>query len=249
MVQQNSLLSELHRLYFVTPPKNPNGEYSAHEASGCMAANGQVRAMVLELARPAQWDALSVVWRGVQTDLGLPEPAIAVSGIDGHQLWFSLAEPVCAADAQAFLEALRSRYLDTVEVPRIGMFAGVRARLVPALQAENGQWSAFVSFDLAGIFTDEPWLDLAPNPVAQARLLSRLECIEPGAFKAALAQIALAATAPIAHAAPQVNATSLGPKEFLLSVMNDQSVGLHLRIEAAKALLPYVESGSHECAG
>lgn len=249
MVQQNSLLSELSRLYFVTPPKSHNGEYSANEASGCMAANGCVRAMVLELARPAQWDTLGAVWRGVQTDLGLPEPAIAVSGIDGHQLWFSLAEPVCAADAQAFLEALRLRYLDTVEVPRIGMFAGANARIVPALQAESGQWSAFVSCDLAGIFTDEPWLDIAPNPLAQARLLSRLECIKPGAFKAALAQIGAPAAAPIAHAAPLANALRLGPKNFLSDVMNDPAVALHLRIEAAKALLPYVEGDRHKCEG
>ena len=36
-----------------------------------------VRAMVLELARPADWDLLSKAWRGVQADLELPAPAIA----------------------------------------------------------------------------------------------------------------------------------------------------------------------------
>jgi hypothetical protein len=34
---------------------------------------------------------------------------------------------------------------------------------------------------------------------------------------------------------------NLGPKEFLRNVMNDSTVELHLRIEAAKALLPYSE--------
>ena len=33
----------------------------------------------------------------------------------------------------------------------------------------------------------------------------------------------------------------LDPKRFLLEVMNDRSVELQLRIEAAKALLPYFE--------
>ena len=35
---------------------------------------------------------------------------------------------------------------------------------------------------------------------------------------------------------------SLDPKGFLLGVMSDKTVELHLRIEAAKALLPYFES-------
>ena len=71
-----------------------------------MAPDGTVRAMVLELVRPADWTLLSTLWRGVQTDLELPAPAIAVSGIDAYRLWFSLAEPASAAQARAFLEAL-----------------------------------------------------------------------------------------------------------------------------------------------
>jgi hypothetical protein len=31
----------------------------------------------------------------------------------------------------------------------------------------------------------------------------------------------------------------MGPREFLTMVMNDPAAGLHDRIEAAKALLPY----------
>jgi hypothetical protein len=228
------LQSELNRLYSASEP-----------------ADGRVRVMVLELARPTEWNTLRAVWRGVQTDLALPEPAIAVSGIDGHQLWFSLAEPVCAADARAFLEALRVRYLGAVEPRRIGMLLGFEAQMVPALQAENGRWSAFVSADLAAIFTDEPWLDLEPNPDAQARLLSRLECVKPGAFQAILNQIKPATKAastapaeapPTLPAAPEpvaAHANCLEAKRFLTDVMNDPAVDLHLRIEAAKALLPY----------
>jgi hypothetical protein len=36
--------------------------------------------MVLELARPAEWPPLARVWQAVQAELGLPAPAIAVSG-------------------------------------------------------------------------------------------------------------------------------------------------------------------------
>lgn len=262
------LQSELNRLYFVHPPNCHNGHA---QASGLIAADGRVRAMVLELARPTDWNSLATVWRGVQADLGLPAPAIAVSGIDGHQLWFSLAEPVGAADARSFLEALCMRYLGAVDPWRIGVLPGFdahaptqaqHARLVPALQAENGRWSAFVSSDLAAIFTDEPWLDLEPAPEAQARLLSRLECIQPAAFKsimnllkpaaghAVLPVVPVPGEHPIddkdraQHESPQAAAPAaptqcLEPKRFLMDVMNDPTVALHLRMEAAKALLPY----------
>lgn len=234
----NPLQFELNRLYFTNGAHTQSGD---SEATCLTAADDRVRTMVLELAKPAEWNTLGAVWRGVQTDLALPEPAIAVSGIDGHQLWFSLAEPVCAADARAFLEALRVRYLGMVTPRRMGLLIGSETHVVPAVQAENARWSAFVSPDLAGIFTDEPWLDLAPNPDAQARLLSRLESIKPGAFQAALDRMSLAAgtaTLPVPPASP-AHAKSPEPKRFLLDVMNDPTVALHLRIEAAKALLPY----------
>lgn len=250
------LLSELNRLYFTHEPSSQRVDA---DASSLISDDGRVRAMVLELARPTEWNTLGAVWRGVQTDLALPAPAIAVSGIDGHQLWFSLAKPVCVADAKAFLEGLRLRYLAAVEPQRIGMMPGFVTQIVPSLQAETGRWSAFVTADLASIFADEPWLDLEPSPDAQARLLSSLECIKPEAFQMILDQLQPAAQAAIAPPAPTAgersyndgkkskngpaetaaHANDQDPKRFLTSVMNDTTVALHLRIEAAKALLPY----------
>ena len=221
--------------------------------------------MVLELARPADWPTLSALWRGVQTDLELPAPAIAVSGIDGYQLWFSLAEPASVAQARAFLEALRLRYLGLVAPARLSMMPSVdaaspgkiqHALLVPALQPATGRWSAFVAPDLAAIFSGEPWLDLPPNPDAQAKVLSRLECIKPGVFHALLERLSPVVrteTSPMksvadetdgGQASPEVRASALrgsspDPKGFLLGVMNDKTVELNLRIKAAKALLPY----------
>jgi hypothetical protein len=254
--------AELDRLYLARElnTQNPHGA-----EPGLVAPDGTVRAMVLELARPADWTLLSTLWRGVQTDLELPAPAIAVSGIDGYQLWFSLAEPASVAQASAFLEALRLHYLSLVAPERIAMMPSVdatrpgkirQALLVPALQPATGRWSAFVAPDLAAIFSEEPWLDLPPNPDAQAKVLSRLECIQPDVFQAALEQLSpaiRAEDAPIASVAEaridnqatlEINTsalqeTSLDPKAFLLGVMNDTSLELHLRIEAAKALLPH----------
>jgi hypothetical protein len=261
----NRLQTELHRLYVPEGCADPEG---LAETPRLIDADGRVRAMVLELARPADWAALSRVWQGVQADLELPAPAIAVSGIDGLQLWFSLAQAVPAARAAAFLEALRVRWLGDIRVPRLRLMPapdsslplhGMPADLVPAALAPHGPWSAFVAPDLAGVFADEPWLDIPPSPEGQADQLSRLRSMPLLDFERAQQQLdtvaalttakateaaAASVTAPAATAAAAAAATQAtsslqqpDPMLFLQAVMNDTSVPLALRIEAAKALL------------
>ena len=244
-----TLQAQLERLYF---PRNsihqdlPDGEPSL------ITPDGQVRAMVLELTNPADWAVVSAVWQGVQADLGMPAPAIAVSGIDGYQLWFSLADAVPVAQARAFLESLRVRYLCTVELERVGMMPffdcsmpqkGVHAPLVPALQ-KTGRWSAFVASDLAAIFAEEPWLEIPPSPEAQANVLARLESIKPATLQAHLDRISAASSLIDDQTRDKTlnkptRGKSLNPKQFLLDVLDDPAAELRLRIEAAKALLPY----------
>jgi hypothetical protein len=216
-------------------------------ASPRVDSQGQVRALVLEVVQPVGWEALSRAWQGVQAEFELPAPAIAVSGVDALQLWFSLAAPVALARAHAFLEALRSRYLGELPIARVRLWPDPatptrHAASVPALQPATGNWSAFVSPDLAAIFSDTPWLDTEPGDEGQAALLRGLRSIAPAAFDAAVAQLQAPAPstagavlhepAPPAPAAPEDD-----PRRFLLRVMNDESIDLALRIEAAKALL------------
>ena len=227
----NRLQSELRRLYL------PHSAADA-AASSLIDSEGRVRAMVLELARPASWEVLSKVWRGVQTDFELPAPAIAVSGTEGLQLWFSLSEAISVPQASAFLELLRLRFLPDVAPQRLGLMPehARHAPWVPAQQEPSGNWSAFVAPDLAPVFADTPWLDIQPSNEGQAELLARLESIKPPAFEAALARLRPAAPQ---LAAPATQTRSLDAKRFLQQVMNDDTVALALRIEAAKALLPY----------
>ena len=224
----NRLLSELRRLYLLP----------SLEAGGCLMDEAdQVRAMVMELAGPADWNELSKVWRGVQMDLQLPAPAIAVSGTDGLQLWFSLQQPVNASRAAAFLVHLQSRYLAGIAPARMRLSpsgSSFDAALVPVEQASTGNWSAFVAPDLAPVFVDTPWLDIQPGIEGQADLLARLESIKPAAFEAVLQ--GLQPAAPVAQAATS-DARDVDPRRFLQQVLNDETVTLALRIEAAKALL------------
>jgi hypothetical protein len=241
---------ELQRLFL------PHPASADATTTGLIDHNRMLRAMALELARPADWEQLAKVWRGVQSDLQLPAPAIAVSGSDGFALWFSLIEPVGVAQANAFLQALCARYLPEIATSRLRLMPAAHAttspqprhaRLLPPTQQPTGYWSAFVAADLAPIFADTPWLDSAPGNDGQAGILSPLASITQPAFDAALERLdarVIAAppsaidVAPAQHAAPTAQ---LSPRQFLLQVMHDDSVALALRIEAAKALLPYVD--------
>jgi hypothetical protein len=217
----NRLQTELHRLYRVHPAADRRAE---PESAELIDADGKTRALVLELARPADWEPLARVWRGVQADLGLPAPAVAVSGTDGLQLWFSLADSIPAGDAHAFLESLRLRYLSDLPPARVRLLPtetsarpaasahaapapSAHAALVPAEQAEEGRWSAFVAPDLAAIFTETPWLDIPPSADGQAELLCRLKSIGRSEFDEARARLAPA----LAPAAPAAGATQEPP--------------------------------------
>lgn len=217
-----------------------------------------MRALVLDVGRPADWDLLGAVWRGVQLDLGLPAPGIAIAGEDSYQLWFSLQAGCEAGQGAAFLAGLKAHYLGAVPASRVRCFPSVEAAGLPIsappvpAQVREGQWSAFVAADLAPVFVESPWLDIPPGAEGQADLLKELQSITPPAWAAALDE--LGSTRPVAPAVPvipiptptpSVDAVAGGPatgftdpRAFLLHVMNDASVPMPLRIEAAKALLP-----------
>lgn len=242
------LQTELQRLYLSPGAEEP---ITSSDEPGLIGPDGRVRAMVLELARPASWEDLAKVWRGVQVDLELPAPAIAVSGIDGYQLWFSLAQPVPVAEAMAFLQSLRRRYLGDVALERIAIHPSVdpsapalvrHAGTVPPVEVAPGRWSAFVAPDLAALFADEPCLDMPPAADAQAEQLSRLESTEADDLKRALERLRPVSAPGVARTSAALHDTAgLDPRQFLLEIMNDRAIDLHLRIEAAKALLPCFE--------
>ena len=207
----NRLEAELQRLSFL--PSGP----------------GPARAMTLSLSGAGAWDSLASLWQGVQVDLGLPPPAIAVAGYEGYQLWFAFSPPVDAAQARGVLDALVARYLAEVPQDRIRI---APAGAPPPRELEPGRWSAFVTPDLAGLFSDETWLDLQPGEEAQAELLARVQPMPAGELQRVLEQFSGSQPGPVQRT---------GPRDFLLGVMNDASVPLPLRIEAARALLPYTK--------
>jgi hypothetical protein len=314
----NRLQAQYQRLYlrFDPPAQGTDAQPSQdpsdqHPAQSTDQPDQPVRALVLALRKPADWDTLAPLWRGVQTDWAWPAPAIAVNGADAFELWFSLAQPVPRAEAAALLHQLCQRYLPNVKPERLPRWPSLHAAAlaaplsaalsaplsaplsaslpalpalpapeagrIPALHPDTGRWSAFVAPDLPAVFGDDPSLDFPPNEDAQAELLSRLGSIQPDDWRAALAALqpaqAVASVAPVAlpvvpavagavtvvsavppvpppvaapameaaHAVSPHHAALVGPyedpRQFLRDVMNDSSVPLALRLEAAKALL------------
>ncbi len=257
-MNMSHLQSELDRLYL---PRAQDRVDVATSSTALVDRAGRVRAMVMELTRPADWGALSRVWHGVQAELELPAPAIAVSGTDGLQLWFSLAEPILASQAHDFLQAVRQRFLADIDASRLRLMPAsdasalrqdLHAARVPAQQPGSDNWSAFLAPDLVPIFAESPWLDTPPNEEGQASLLRSIEMLTVPAFTAALAKLGPTLPAPISMGAPAASVVEHpahdrsgadfagdDPKQFLLQIMQDDTVALALRIEAAKALLQH----------
>lgn len=229
------LQSELQRLYLL------EDSLSDSVTPALIDAQGRVRALVLELARAVPWEQVAAFWHQVQDDAGLPPPALAVSGRDGFQLWFSLAVPVPLAEALEVLQWLREQYGADMPPAQLRTWPTPErqhAPLVPAMQSATGYWSAFIVPGLGSMFAEEPWLERAPSPEAQADLLQPLQSIRPTVWNHLLQQCQSVPS--------QANATPTPPSpagidayHFLHSVMHDAAVPLPLRIEAAKALLPY----------
>ena len=248
----NRLLAQWQRLFLSTDTAVAPGT-----APVLQDAAGRTRALLIELARPADWPALATVWHGVQQDLGLPAPAIAVSGTDGFQLWFALAEALDPVQGLALLQAICTRYLPDVAPQRLHLQAGEQVLasaagnrpavpLPPQPQAVPDQWSAFVSQDLAPVFVDSPWLDIEPGVDAQADVLASLGTLSPEALQQALVVLAPAVSehgqtastvAPTAAAPAPRPAHAQAALDFLLQVMQDGTAPLPQRIEAARALL------------
>ncbi|SEK54398.1 hypothetical protein SAMN05216359_102152 [Roseateles sp. YR242] len=283
------LQAEFDRLYAPLVAERPG---ATGQALNLVGPGGEVRALVLDIGRPVNWELVGPVWRAVQEDLAWPAPAIAISGTQGFQLWFSLAKAVSAREGHTFLEALRRRYLSELAAARVWVFphpgedapagagagtdagagtergaAWLHAPAVPSLVSAD-QWSAFVAPGLAPVFAQTPWLDFPPNEEGQADLLRGLESVPEAAWLDANKRLSVAASGhaavwPAVHGLNEAAVVPAGaplpavsgvlapletsastnllqdPRSFLLQVMNDERVALPLRIDAAKALLPY----------
>ncbi len=258
----HSLSAELQRLFGRPGQDLPDPLPEAGFTLDLVSPDERVWTMVIGVAPAAGWAPVAALCEGVVNALDLPVPAVSVAGGAGFRVWFSLADPVSLARAEAFLAGLQARFLAGVPGAQLSLLPAPGAHSVPvapAREAGSGRWTAFIDPAMGGMFADETWLDMAPSPERQAELLAGFKSIGAADFLRALSVLepggAMVATPATVLAGQVLNAPALpgptpaaglavgsgfvDPKRFLLAVMNDPGASAAQRIDAAKALLPY----------
>ena len=189
------LISELTRLYLpagTTVPGALAQQIAGQATSAFRLADsvGLVRAIVLPFDREGDsendqhWTRLCTVANALQQELGLPAPAVSITGAIGYRLWLSLESPLPVAQAQEFARLLRLAYApdagpasDTVGEP---------VELPPCLNIGTGKWAAFIHPGMGASFAGEAGLDMPPPLSSQAGFLESLHSISPPQFAHAL---------------------------------------------------------------
>ncbi len=177
-------------------------------------APGMTRAICLSFRRLPQdgeaghWERLCTVANAVQGELGLPAPAVSISGGAGYGLWLSLAQAVPVAQAQEFIGLLCAAYCPEQGAAASVAAAGAQPDLPPRLDGARGRWAAFIHPGMGASFAGDEGLEMQPPEAGQLALLEGLESIAPAQFAQALAQLrTIAGAAPqppsLAAAAPQ----------------------------------------------
>lgn len=196
-------------------------------ALNLLSEAGFTRTLVIDFKGGGEqhWQTLCDVANALQTQLGLPAPAVSISGA-GYGLWLSLETPMLAAQAHRLLQLLRSAYFPDATQDQIATRPDGAAALVelpPCLHQPSGLWAAFINPGMGASFAEEPGLEMAPPASAQAAFLEGLHSITLVQFKHALSvlqqkfdalpQAAVPATSSPAPAASSSMAT---PDDLLL---------------------------------
>lgn len=204
------LISELTRLYL------PAGGLSA-EALGphllgqttlaidLTTGDGLTRALVIAFDKTsdggdAHWSRVCSVANALQAELGLPAPAVSVSGVNGYGLWLSLETPVPVAQAQQFLALLRKAYFPEIELRPDTV--GAPVELPPCLHQSTGRWAAFIHPGMGASFADESGLEMAPPFAGQAGFLEGLKSIGEAQFLRAIETLQQSQAAASTSSAP-----------------------------------------------
>lgn len=155
-----------------------------------VSAAGLTRTLILEFRRtanqatPRHWDQLCQMANYLQDKLGLPAPAVSISGNNAYRLWLSLAQPVPLTQAHAFLQALCASNFPDLHAAQLNWLpqAGsddashLSIECPPCLQS-NGLWSAFIHPGMGAAFEEEGGLEMPPPAAGQAAFLERLRSI------------------------------------------------------------------------
>jgi len=165
----------------------------------------------------AHWNRLCEVANALQTQLGLPAPAVSITGAAGYCLWLSLQSAAPVSVVEQFIALLRQAYdPEYAQAPALQAETAAAPELPPCLHPASGKWAAFIYPDLGASFADDPGLEMAPPYAGQAALLEGLDSISDARFRQALDILAPARHAPARMSPPPVPTPSPAAIDNLL---------------------------------
>jgi hypothetical protein len=236
MTAMQKLTNELKRLYLAGP-----------EAE----AAGLTRAIALEFRKmpddgeAGHWERLCRTAHALQSDLGLPAPAVSISGDGAYGLWLSLAQPVEAGQAQEFRALVYSAYCP--ELAQAGDNAGSVPAPAPALppcqHPRSGQWAAFINSGMGASFAGDEGLAMQPPEAGQLALLEGLESIGQAAFAHALARLRQTGGGRPASAAPAARPPGVAADGLLLKDATLEDIVNHLHAKNIEPTFRFLKQG------
>ena len=185
------LIAELRRLYLPDDRRYDDADLELHlrgeRTMSVDLANdeGLARALVIEFRKlpdDGHWSLLCETANALQTELGLPAPAVSVSGGDSYGLWLSLETPVPAARLRQLKALLHKAYFAQQEIDSDKSMV----ELPPCLHEASGLWAAFINPGMGASFADDLGLDMQPPVGAQTAFLEGLRGITAKEFEHAL---------------------------------------------------------------
>jgi hypothetical protein len=232
-LMMHKLISELRRLYLLNDQRYDDESLTWHLSGETTLsvdlanAAGLTRALVIDFHKAPNeqhWTRLCEVANALQTELGLPAPAVSVSGGTSYGLWLSLASPISVAQAREFLALLHKAYFND-EPMDLGRTA---VEIPPCLHHATGLWGAFINPGMGASFADELGLEMQPPIAAQTAFLEGLQSIGEAEFAKALARLQQKQAAPQPAEQPAAAAANTTPEGLLLKDASLEDIIAHL---------------------
>lgn len=238
------LLTELKRLYLPADAATPQAlaEHVTGQitlSTALTGADGLTRALVIafnqsDSGAPEQhWNRLCEVANALQAELGLPAPAVSISGASGYGLWLSFEQPLPAAEAQQFASLLQAAYFPEIDLQPPTVATPVE--VPPCLHRASGKWAAFIHPGMGASFAEDAGLEMAPPLSGQLAFLEGLRRISADQLAKALATmgskhpvVAGGSGALAEVAASQVPRGSAGESALLLRDATLEDIVRHL---------------------
>lgn len=133
------------------------------------------------------WERLCAAANALQEELGLPAPAVSISGDGAYGLWLSLEKPLAVERAQEFVALLCAAYCPELEPSAKAIDKPLALPL--GLNQSTGKWAAFIHPGMGVSFAGDEGLEMQPPDAGQLALIEGLQSISEDQLAQAVARL------------------------------------------------------------